>query len=211
MKRQLWTPGPGPEAGTRFPGRQRPERNRALEARVLREAGAEVEQWKGTPDCPTRSDTLSLVSSGAPIKRRGRAGPDAGTGAQLGRRKHGGQNTAAAGSILRNTRPGRAGSRPALRPLGLARTFAPRGGLAVQARVDGVGFPALTPVRKPHSLALTYPSWPSGWCPAAPTLCPAAASGHSAGRTALPGRWAVHRNRGAPRAPVAPCRPLLRD
>lgn len=108
-------------------------------------------------------------------------------------------------------RPGRAGSRPALRPLGLARTFAPGGGLAVQARVDGVGFPALTPVRQPHSLALTYPSWPSGWCPAAPTLCPAAASGRSAGRTTLPGRWAVHRNREAPRAPVAPYRPLLWD
>lgn len=60
-----------------------------------------MEQWKGTPDCPTRSDTLSLVSSGAPIRRRGRAGPDAGTGAQLGRRKRGGQNPAAAGSILR--------------------------------------------------------------------------------------------------------------
>lgn len=65
-------------------------------------------------------------------------------------------------------------------------------------------------VRQPRSLALTYPSSPSGWCPAAPTLCPVAASGRSEGRIALPGRWAARRSRGAPRAPGAPCRPLLR-
>ena len=181
--------------------------------RVLREDGAKWSSGGGSRGrsgaaFPTGSDTLFPV------------GPQAGAAAFPGPTR-GRENSLAAGNAGAKTwpaprasssaRPGRTGLRVGPRPLGLARTFALRGGLVMQTRGDGVGFPALTRVRQPRSLSLTYLSWPSGWCPEVPTLCPAAASGRSAGRTALPGRWAVRRSRGAPRAPAAPCRPLLRD
>lgn len=177
-----------------------------------RGAGEQL-SW-GPPARATSSDTPSWVSGGAPAGRRGRAGPYAGTGELRGGRKRWGRNQAGARSILPAPAPGAPAPGSSCDPSALARTFAGGEGLAVQAKADGVGLPALAPSRaagQPGSLALTYPSWPSGWCPTAPTLFPAAASGRSAGRTALPGRWAVRRSRGAPRAPVAPCRPLLRD
>lgn len=93
----------GAEAGTRFLGCQRAEQNRAPGAQVLGEAGAGAavgQRSCGGPVRPTGPDTPRPVSSGAPNRRRGKAGPDAGTREQRGGQKRWGCKPAGAGGSV---------------------------------------------------------------------------------------------------------------
>lgn len=198
------------EAGTRFLGDQLTEQTPG--PRVLREAGVQGSSRAGGP----QPAPLALTpQAGFPV------GPPPGAAAERDPTR-GPENCAEAGNAGAETRREPGASSPRLprarRPQAGAVTPRPwrellRGEKALRCKrkPKAWGFRLSPPVGQPGSLALTYPSWPSGWCPTAPTFSPAAASGRSAGRTALPGRWAARRSRGAPRAPVAPCRPLLQD
>lgn len=133
-----------------------------------------MEQRRGTPGLPHGLRHPKPFSSGAhwalPQNRVQRADRTA----RLSER--GGPKPATAGSIF--PAPWSRARRPQVRAATLrpGTNFAPGGaGLAMQARADGVRFPLFSPQSgKPHILTLTYPNWPSGWCPCAPTLCPAA-------------------------------------
>lgn len=196
----------------RLPRCSRPKRNRAVGAWFLWEAAAQVEQRRGTPGLPHGLRHPKPLFQWGPnralpqnrVQRADRTArlPET-RGPKAGHRGEHFPVPPAQGAPAPGPRcdpsawhqllhPEEQAWRCKPEPTAWGSRFSPQSG-------------------KPHSLTLTYPSWPSGWCPAAPTLCPAAVSGRSAGRTALPGRWAVRRSRGAPRAPVAPCRPLLRD
>lgn len=204
--RQLWTPGLG-----------------AKLAPASRAARTRNEIWLQERGYSRRPDRSGAAQLGVPSASHGPAHLTTGSD-NLGRFSVGPQPGAAA-------KPGPTRAPEIGAPVGNAgaETSGPRAQAGAAAPRPGTNFCARRrpcgasegrrhgapgsspPVGQPHSLSLTYPSWPSGWCPAAPTLCPAAASGRSAGRTALPERWAVHRSLGAPQAPVVPCRLLLRD
>lgn len=206
------------EACTRFPGRQRADQNPPPGAQVLRAARTSVEQQSWGPQPALRAPTpprglrhpkpgFHWWPSRAPRQSR----PDAGIEEQRGGQKRWGRNPAGAGSILPATGLGAPAPGPGSDPSAWHELLRQEEAWPCKREPTAWGSWLSPPVRHPRSLALTYPSWPSGWCPAAPTLCPTAVNGRSAGRTALPGRWAARRSRGAPQAPAAPCRPLLRD